>query len=44
MQRNDHVGRSMDGFAGLGKTGVKDLSFRMVFIASSVVASDQRFS
>ena len=34
----------MDGFAGLGRTGVKDLSFKMVFIANSVMASDQRFS
>ena len=37
--RND-VGRSMDGFAGLQRTGVKDLSFKMVFVASSVYASD----
>lgn len=45
MQRNDNqVGRTMDGFAGLGRTGVKDLSFKMVFIASSVLASDSRFS
>ena len=34
----------MDGFAGLGRTGVKDLGFKMVFIANSVMASDQRFS
>ena len=35
----------MDGFAGLQRTGVKDLSFKMVFVASSVIASDQqRFS
>ena len=34
----------MDGFAGLARTGVKDLSFKMVFVASSVYASDQRFS
>ena len=34
----------MDGFAGLSRTGVKDLSFKMVFIASSVYSSDQRFA
>lgn len=44
MQRNDNVGRAMDGFAGLGRTGVKDLSFKMVFMANSVMASDQRFA
>jgi len=34
----------MDGFAGLSKTGVKDLSFKLVFVASSVYSSDQRFA
>jgi len=34
----------MDGFSGLGRTGVKDLSFKMVFMANSVMASDQRFA
>lgn len=34
----------MDGFAGLGRTGVKDLSFKMVFMANSVMASDERFA
>ena len=34
----------MDGFSGLGRTGVKDLSFKMVFMAVSVMASDQRFA
>ena len=34
----------MDGFAGLNRTGVKDLSFKLVFVASSVYASDQRFA
>ena len=43
MIRNE-AGRSMDGFAGLHRTGVKDLSFKMVFVASSVIASDQRFA
>ena len=44
MTRNEQVGRGMDGFAGLARTGVKDLSFKMVFIASSVHSSDQRFA
>ena len=44
MARNDLVGRCMDGFAGLARTGVKDLSFKMVFVASSVYSSDQRFA
>ena len=43
MQRNDAPGTSMDGFAGLNRTGVKDLSFKMVFIASSFCTSDERF-
>ena len=30
----------MDGFAGLGRTGVKDLSFKMVFMANSVISQD----
>ena len=42
MQRNDS--RPMDGFAGMARTGVKDLSFKMVFIASSVFSSDSRFN
>ena len=33
----------MDGVAGLAKIGVKDLSYKMVFIASSVHAGDSRF-
>lgn len=44
LQRNDAFGRTMDGFAGLGRTGVKDLSFKMVFMANSVMASDERFA
>lgn len=43
MQRNDNIGTSMDGFSGLHRTGVKDLSFKMVFIASSFCTSDERF-
>ena len=33
----------MDGTAGLARTGVKDLSFKMVFIACAVHAADSRF-
>ena len=33
----------MDGFSGLQRTGVKDLSFKMVFLASSFCTSDERF-
>lgn len=33
----------MDGVAGLSKTGVKDLSYKLVFIANSVHAHDSRF-
>jgi len=38
MQRNDNAARTMDGFNGLQRTGVKDLSFKMVFIAGAVIA------
>lgn len=41
MQRN--ADRSMDGIAGLKGIGVKDLSYKMVFIASSVETGDSRF-
>jgi len=41
MGRND--GRSLDSVTGLRKIGVKDLSYKMVFIASSVHAGDSRF-
>jgi len=43
MQRNDNNSAAMDGFGGLSKTGVKDLSFKMVFIASAVFSQDTRF-
>lgn len=33
----------MDGVAGLARTGVKDLSYKLVFIANSVHAHDSRF-
>ena len=41
MQRQENS--RMDGTSGLQKTGVKDLSFKMVFLASSVHAADSRF-
>ena len=43
MTRNDQQGKTMEGFSGLGRTGVKDLSFKMVFIAGAVMSSDSRF-
>ena len=42
MQRSNE-GRSMDGVGGLARTGVKDLSYKLVFIANSVHAHDSRF-
>ena len=41
MKRNE--GRTMDGVTGLSKLGVKDLSYKLVFIANSVHAADSRF-
>jgi DNA replication licensing factor MCM6 len=41
MKRNE--GSSMDGVTGLRSIGVKDLTYKMVFIASSVSAGDSRF-
>lgn len=41
MQRSD--ARTLDGISGLRKIGVKDLSYKLVFIASSVSNSDSRF-
>ena len=40
---NRQENNKMDGMSGLSKTGVKDLSFKMVFIASAVHAADTRF-
>ena len=37
------VNKTMDGITGLKKIGVKDLSYKMVFIASSVNTGDTRF-
>ena len=41
MRRNEH--NTLDGVGGLKKIGVKDLSYKMVFIASSVKSGDSRF-
>jgi len=41
MKRNEN--NTLDGVAGLRKIGVKDLSYKMVFIACSVKAGDSRF-
>jgi len=41
MARSD--GRTMDGVSGLQKTGVRDLSYKMVFIAGYVQSADSRF-
>jgi DNA replication licensing factor MCM6 len=41
MKRTDNA--TMDGVAGLKQMGVKDLSYKMVFIASSVKSGDSRF-
>ena len=42
MRRND-AGKTMDGVSGLKKIGVKDLSYKFVFIACSVQCGDTRF-
>lgn len=42
MRRND-AGKTMDGVQGLKKIGVKDLSYKFVFIACSVQCGDTRF-
>ena len=41
MQRNDN--RPMDGVSGLKMIGVRDLSYKQVFIACSVHCGDSRF-
>ena len=41
MKRGDV--RSLDTFTGLKRLGVKDLSYKIVFIANSVHAQDSRF-
>ena len=41
LKRND--GNTMDGVTGLKRLGVKDLSYKLVFIANSVHSADSRF-
>lgn len=41
LKRNE--ARNMDGVSGLKRLGVKDLSYKLVFIANSVHAADSRF-
>jgi hypothetical protein len=41
MARSDM--KPMDGVGGLKETGIRDLSYKMVFIASYVVTADSRF-
>lgn len=35
--------KPMDGIGGLKETGIRDLSYKMVFIASYVHTADSRF-
>jgi DNA replication licensing factor MCM6 len=41
MRRNND--KTMDGVTGLKRLGVKDLSYKLVFIANSVHSADSRF-
>ena len=41
MSRSDL--KPMDGVGGLKETGVRDLSYKMVFIASYVATADSRY-
>jgi DNA replication licensing factor MCM6 len=41
MQRSE--AKPMDGVGGLKETGIRDLSYKLVFIASAVHTSDSRF-
>ena len=41
MRRNE--AKVMDGVTGLKRLGVKDLSYKLVFIANSVHSADSRF-
>jgi hypothetical protein len=41
MKRNDQ--KPMDGVNGLKRLGVKDLSYKLVFVANSVHSADSRF-
>ena len=41
MRRNE--AKVMDGVTGLKRLGVKDLSYKLVFVANSVHSADSRF-
>lgn len=41
MRRNEN--RTMDGVTGLKKLGVRDLTYKLVFLANSVHSADSRF-
>ena len=41
MARSDM--KPMDGVGGLKETGIRDLSYKMVFIAGNVQTTDSRF-
>ena len=41
MKRND--AKTMDGVTGLKRLGVRDLSYKLVFVANSVHSADSRF-
>jgi len=41
LKRNDQ--KPMDGVTGLKRLGVKDLNYKLVFVANSVHAADSRF-
>jgi len=41
MKRNDN--KQMDGVTGLKRLGIKDMNYKLVFIANSVHSEDSRF-
>jgi len=41
MRRNE--AKNMDGVTGLKKLGVRDMSYKLVFVANSVHSADSRF-
>lgn len=41
LKRNEN--RNLDGVSGLKKLGVRDLSYKMVFLANNVHTADSRF-
>jgi len=36
--------RSMDGISGLSQTGVKELHYRMIFLAQHIKQADNRYA